>query len=196
MPTRARCVRIDPSSRGAIGRRETPVFRRAMATRRFRGHRALYTPLDCFASLAMTNLVRPKCNMPQRPNRPKTVKVGWKTPRNTDVLSGKLNRRRCPDSRAPPLKHCMRRIPVVLARRPKADVAIQESLARSRLPGVAWRAGSWIATSPIARLKTGVCRRPKAPRDDGSIRTHTPNVRGRARERSKRKSPPGRCGGL
>jgi hypothetical protein len=93
MPTRARCVRIDPSSRGAIGRRETPVFRRAMATRRFRGHRALYTPLDCFASLAMTNLVRPKCNMPQRPNRPKTVKVGWKTPRNTDVLSAKLNPR-------------------------------------------------------------------------------------------------------
>jgi hypothetical protein len=30
------CVQADPSSRGAIGRRKTPVFRRAMATRRSR----------------------------------------------------------------------------------------------------------------------------------------------------------------
>src|SRR5208282_3573807 len=44
----------EPSLRGAIGRRETPVFRRAVATKQSSDRRAAAAALDCFASLAMT----------------------------------------------------------------------------------------------------------------------------------------------
>ena len=47
-----------PSSRGAIGASQTPVYRGAMATKRSKGHRTLDVQMDCFASLAMTAPVR------------------------------------------------------------------------------------------------------------------------------------------
>jgi hypothetical protein len=52
-PPSARRASMKSSSRGATGRRETPVFRRAMATRRSRDRGALRSP-GCFASLAVT----------------------------------------------------------------------------------------------------------------------------------------------
>jgi hypothetical protein len=39
------------------------VIARSEATRRSRSRGAHYVPLDCFASLAMTIMVRPKFNM-------------------------------------------------------------------------------------------------------------------------------------
>jgi hypothetical protein len=50
----ARRIHAESSSRGAAGRRKTPVFRRAMATWRSRAAAAFVRPLDRFASLAMT----------------------------------------------------------------------------------------------------------------------------------------------
>src|ERR1700677_2347982 len=79
-------------------------------------------------------------------------------------------------------------IPVVLARRPKADVAIQESLAQESLARSRLARRLWIATSPIARLKTGVSRRPKAPR---GIDPNAHSKRARSSARTKQaKSPP------
>jgi hypothetical protein len=74
---KARCVWMESSSRGAIGCRKRPVFRRAMATRRSRAAALALHLWIASLALAMTTLARPNRIMLSRKLRKRSPVARW-----------------------------------------------------------------------------------------------------------------------